>query len=115
VPAEVDVRVGRPPAPARLSAPERGLWDRIVLARRPGWFSGGEEVLESYVTAVTQIQGIEALLRTTAPDTGDEYVKLAHTHRQYVALAANLARTLRLVPSTRLDRTRPQDGDLPVA
>jgi hypothetical protein len=35
-------------------------------------------------------------------------------HRQTVALAAQLANKLRLTPSTRLDKTQPHDGDLPV-
>jgi hypothetical protein len=58
---------------------------------------------------------IEAALRKANPDASAHYERLARTYRQSVALAASLARTLRLVPSTRLDRTRPQDGDLPVA
>jgi hypothetical protein len=112
---EIDVRAGRPAAPERLSAEERARWDKIVLARRPGWFSGAEAILESYVTTVSQIQQIEAALRSTNPGPGDDYQKLARLHRQSVALVVTLATRLRLVPSTRLDRRTPQDGDVPVA
>ena len=41
-PGEIDVRVGRPPAPERLSNEERELWERLTFSRRPGWFSGAE-------------------------------------------------------------------------
>jgi hypothetical protein len=71
--------------------------------------------LESYVTAVSQVRRIEVVLRTTEPGTGERYTKLARLHRQSVALTASLATKLRLVPSSKLDRRTPQDGDLPVA
>src|SRR5262249_46119147 len=61
--AELDVRVGRPPAPERLSDEERELWQRLTFSRRPGWFSGAEAILESYVTTVSQVQRLEAALR----------------------------------------------------
>ena len=112
---EIDVRQGRPAAPERLSQPEKDLWERLTFSRRPGWFSGGEEVLESYVTTVLQVQQLEAVLRKAKPGTGVRYTKLARMHRQSVALAAALAVRLRLTPSTKLDRRTPQDGELPVA
>jgi hypothetical protein len=90
VPADdIDVRLGRPPAPEPLFAEERELWERLTFGRRPGWFTGAEAILESYVVTVTQ--------------------------RQAVALTASLATKLKLVPSSRLDRRTPQDGELPVA
>lgn len=53
----------------------------------------------------------------TAPDgaEGERYAKLARLHRRSVALPVSLATKLRRVPSSRLDRRLPQDGDLPVA
>lgn len=112
---EIDVRLGRPPAPERLSEAERALWERLIYSRRPGWFSGAEEVLESYVVAVSQVQRIEAALRKAKPGVSERYQKLLRMHRQAVALTASLATKLKLVPSSRLDRRTPQDGELPVA
>jgi hypothetical protein len=51
--SEVDVRLGRPEAPERLSAEERKLWDKLTHSRRPGWFSGGENILETYCVTVS--------------------------------------------------------------
>jgi hypothetical protein len=31
---EIDVRLGRPPAPERLSDEERALWEKLTFARR---------------------------------------------------------------------------------
>jgi hypothetical protein len=62
---EIDVRQGRPGAPERLFAEERELWKKLVSTRRPGWFSGGEELLEAYVTTVIQLQKIEACMWRT--------------------------------------------------
>jgi hypothetical protein len=67
--AEIDVRLGRPPAPERLSADERALWDKLTHSRRPNWFAGGEELLEAYVATVIQLQQIEAALRKVKPGT----------------------------------------------
>lgn len=115
VPPDVlDVRRARPPAPERLSKEERERWDQLVGTRRPSWFAGSDAILESYIIRVTQMQRLEAALRKVDPGTGDRYQKLARTHRQTVALAASLAVKLRLVPSTRLDKRTPQDGELPV-
>ena len=111
---EIDVRLGRPLPPETLTDEEKGLWQRLVDSRRPQWFSGSEPTLESYVTAVSQVRRIEAVLRNTEPGTGERYTKLARLHRQSVALTASLATKLRLVPSSRLDRRTPQDGELPV-
>jgi hypothetical protein len=62
VPAEeIDVRRGRPPAPERLSDQE-ALWDKLTFSRRPGWFAGSEEILESYVCTTAQVQQLEAAL-----------------------------------------------------
>jgi hypothetical protein len=43
---EIDVRRGRPPALQRLSDKGRALWEKLTNSRRPGWFSGAENVLE---------------------------------------------------------------------
>src|SRR5215469_8452578 len=105
VPAgEIDVRLGRPPAPERLSDEERELWERLAFSRRPGWFSGAEAILESYVCTIVHVQKIEAALRKAKPGTGERYQKLARAHRQSVALAASLATRLRLTPSSKLDK-----------
>jgi len=112
--AELDVRVGRPPAPKRLSKEERALWEKLTFSRRPGWFSGAEAILESYVTTVSQVQRLAAALRKAKPGISERYQKLVRVHRQSVALAASLATKLRLVPSSKLDRRTPQDGELPV-
>jgi hypothetical protein len=112
--AELDVRVGRPAAPERLSAEERELWEKLTFSRRPGWFSGAESLLESYVTTVSQVQRLEAALRKAKPGVGERYQRLARLHRQSVALAATLATRLRLTPSSKLDKSQPTDGELPV-
>jgi hypothetical protein len=54
--SEIDVRRGRPPAPERLSDEERALWENLTFSRRPGWFSGAESLLESYVTTAIHRQ-----------------------------------------------------------
>jgi hypothetical protein len=112
---EIDVRLGRPPAPERLSDEERALWEKLTFSRRPGWFAGAEAILESYVTTVSQVQRLEAALRKAKPGTSDRYQRLARMHRQSVALAATLATRLRLTPSSKLDKSQPTDGDMPVA
>jgi hypothetical protein len=115
VPAvDLDVRVGRPPAPEALSETERALWEKLALSRRPGWFSGAEAILESYVMTISQVQGLEASLRKAKPGTGTRYQKLARMHRQAVALAAMLATRLRLTPHSKLDKNQPTDGNMPV-
>jgi hypothetical protein len=114
-PDEIDVRRGRPVPPERLTAEERELWERLTFARRPGWFTGAEAILESYVCTTMQVQEFEAALRKARPVAGARYAKLARMHRQAVVLAASLATKLKLVPSSRLDRRTPQDGELPVA
>src|SRR5215469_564898 len=74
VPAgEIDVRLGRPPAPERLSEEERELWQRLTFSRRPGWFSGAESLLESYVTMAIHCQRLEAALRKAKPGTSERY------------------------------------------
>src|SRR5262245_61258731 len=116
VPAgEVDVRRGRPPAPERLSDEERALWERLTFSRRPGWFSGAESLLESFVTTTLHCQRLEAALRKAKPGTSERYQRLARTHRQAVALAATLATRLRITLHAKLDKSQPTDGDMPVA
>jgi hypothetical protein len=116
VPAEeMDVRRGRPPAPERLSEAERALWDKLTFSRRPGWFAGAETLLESFVTTTIQCQQIEAALRKAKPGTSERYAKRMRMHRQSVALAATLGTRLRLTPHSKLDKSQPTDGDLPVA
>ena len=69
---EIDVRLGRPPAPERrLSDEERALWEKLTFSRRPGWFSGAESILESYVVTVSQVQRLEAALRKAKPGTSE--------------------------------------------
>ena len=115
VPAdEIDVRLGRPPAPERLSAAERELWEKLTFARRPGWFSGAEGILESYVVTTLHCQRLEAALRKTKPGVSERYQKLARLHRQSTALAATLATRLRLTPHSKLHKSQPTDGELPV-
>jgi hypothetical protein len=103
---EVDVRRGRPPAPERLSAEERDLWERLTFSRRR--FSGPESLLESYVMTVINCQRLEAALRKAKPGTSDRYQRLARLHRQSVALAATLATRLRLTPSSSSISARPR-------
>jgi len=112
--AEIDVRVGRPPASERLSAEERALWEKLAFSRRPGWFSGAESLLESFVTTTLHCQRLETALRKVKPGTSERYQKLARLHRQSTALAASLATRLRLRPSSKLDKRTPTDGELPV-
>src|SRR5262249_665740 len=112
---EIDVRVGRPPAPERLSAEERELWGKLTFARRPGWFSGAEGILESYVVTRLHCQRLEAALRKAKPGTSERYQRLTGLYRQLTALAATLATRLRLTPSSKLDKSQPTDGELPVA
>jgi hypothetical protein len=115
VPAgEIDVRVGRPQAPERLSAEERALWNKLTHSRRPNWFAGGEELLESYVTTVIQPQQIEAALRRTKPGASERYLTLARL-RQSATLVATLATRLRLTPHSKLGKNQPTDGELPVS
>jgi hypothetical protein len=113
--AELDVRVGRPLAPERLSDEERALWEKLTFARRPGWFSGAEALLESYVTMAIHCQRLEAALRKAKPGTSDRYQRLTRMHRQSVGLCATLATRLRLTPSAKLDKRTPTDGELPAA
>src|SRR5262249_5619492 len=114
VPAdEIDVRLGRPPAPERLSAEERALWEKLTFSRRPGWFSGAESLLESYVTTTLHCQRLAAALRKAKPGTSERYQKLTRLHRQLTTLAATLATRLRLTPSSKLDRRTPTDGEAP--
>ena len=94
---------------------ERALWEKLTFSRRPGWFSGAESLLESYVTTAIHCQRLEAALRKAKPSTSDRYQRLARMHRQSVALAASLATRLRLTPSSKLDKRTPTDGELPVA
>ena len=61
-----------------------------------------------------QCRDIEAALHRT-PVADPQYPKLAKLHRLSAALAATLATRLRLTPHSRIDKNRPQDGDLPVA
>jgi len=111
---ETDVRRGRPPAPERLSKTERELWERLTFSRRPGWFLGAETLLESFVITTIQCQEIETALRKAKPVPGPQYQKLARLHRATVALAATLATRLRLTPHSKIHKTQPTDGDLPV-
>jgi hypothetical protein len=115
VPAdEIDVRLGRPPAPERLSDEERALWEKLTFSRRPGWFSGAESLLESFVMTTLHCQRLEAALRKAKPGTSDRYQRLARMHRQSVSLCATLATRLRLTPAAKLDKRTPTDGDAPV-
>jgi hypothetical protein len=85
----------------------------LTFTRRPGWFSGAEAILESYVTTITLLQQIEAALRNAQLGTGTHF-KLLYSRRHSVMLASLLATKLRLTPCTRLDKNQSQDADLPV-
>jgi hypothetical protein len=89
--------------------------ERLTFSRRPGWFAGGEEGVESYVMTVLQVQQLEVALRKARPETNAHYRTLLRLHRQMLALAVSLTVRLRLTSSTKLDRRTPQDGELPVA
>ena len=67
------------------------------------------------MTTTIECQQIEAALRKAKPVSGAPYQKLARLHRATVALATTLASRLRLAPSSKIDKTQTQDGDLPVA
>jgi hypothetical protein len=112
---EIDARRGRPPAPERLSDDERELWDKLTYSRRPGWFAGAENVLETYVVTVSQMQALEEALRKATPGINARYMKLSRIHRQTAGLASLLATRLRLTPGSKLDTRTPTDGELPVA
>jgi hypothetical protein len=116
IPAEgIDVRLGRPLAPERLSGTaERQVWDKLTFSRRPGWFAGAEEILEAYVCTMCDVQELQAALRKAKPVASARYQKRARLHRHTLALALSLAVRLRLTPSTKLDKRTPQDGELPV-
>jgi hypothetical protein len=64
---------------------------------------------------ITQVQRLEAALRKAKPGTGERYEKLTRMHRQSVALASSLATRLRLTPHSKLHKSQPTDGDLPVS
>jgi hypothetical protein len=112
--AEIDVRLGRPPPPERLSQPEKDLWQRLVSSRRPQWFSGRLEILETYVVTISQVQRLEVALRKAPAGIGERYLRLLRAHRQAAGLASLLATRLRLTPGSKLDTRTPTDGDLPV-
>jgi hypothetical protein len=86
----------------------------LTLSRRPGWFAGAEQILETYVVTIMQVRFLEAELRKTEFNT-PAYKQLLRLHHKTVALASSLAIRLRLVPSSRLDKNQPHDGDNPVA
>ena len=71
-------------------------------------------MLETYITLIFQVQQIEVALRKAKPGTSERYQKLARTHRQLATLAAMLATRLRLTPHSKLHKSQPTDGDLPV-
>jgi hypothetical protein len=114
-PVEIDARFERPPPPDRLSEREKELWRKLVDSRRPGWFRGGEELLESYVLTTMQTQQIEAELRLRKPSSEPDYQRLARLHRQCVAQTSLLATRLRLTPGSRIDKSQPQVGEVPMA
>jgi hypothetical protein len=114
---DIDVRQsgGRPPPPDRLSADEAALWQQLVSSRRPGWFSGSETTLETFVTTTLQVRQIEVTMRRLKPGTEGRFAKLARLHRQTVAQASLLAVRLRLTPGARIDKSQPQVGDVPLS
>jgi hypothetical protein len=70
--------------------------------------------LESFVMTTIQSRQTEAALRKAKPGTGERDQKLARIHRQSVALAAALATRPRLTRHSKLDKSQPTDGELPV-
>jgi hypothetical protein len=113
VPIAIDVRAERPAPPAHFTEQERELWNQLTAARRPGWYGGALELLESYCTLAIRCRQLEAALRKldAAAPRAD---RLARQHRQTLALAASLAGRLRLTPNSRLDRRQRQEGDDPM-
>jgi hypothetical protein len=110
VPVAIDVRAERVPPPAHFTEQERQLWNQLTAVRRPGWYGGALELLESYCTLSVRCRQLEAALRrldAAAPQAD----RLARQHRQALALAASLAGRLRLTPNSRLDRRLRQEGD----
>jgi hypothetical protein len=114
-PVSIDVRLGRPPAPDRLTSEERELWERLTFARRPGWFIGSEDLLAEYCISITHVRRVSAAVAKARPGTGERYVSLMRQRRQLLDTAGVLATRLRLTPSSKLDKRTPQDGNLPVA
>jgi hypothetical protein len=110
----VNVRAERPAPPRELSDAEKELWQRIVRSRRPGWFSGSEAILRSYVLSTVHCQQLEAQLRAMTPGATGPYERLARLHRQAVTQCASLARGLRLMVSSRVDQHVRHDGDAPL-
>jgi hypothetical protein len=49
-PVPIDARVGRPPGPEHLSGHAKELCQKLTFSRRPGWFSGSEDLLAAYVS-----------------------------------------------------------------
>jgi hypothetical protein len=79
IPAEgIDVRLGRPPAPERLSEAERALGDKLTFSRRPGWFSALRKTwrpTSAYVCTMCDVQELEAELRKAKPVASSRYQK----------------------------------------
>src|SRR5262249_47501183 len=112
VPAdEIDVRVGRPQAPERLSAEERDLWEQLTFSR-PLVFGC------RIASGILRDDGLASAAPGGRAAQGkarrERYQRLARLHRQSVALAATLATRLRLTPSAKLDKRTPTDGELPI-
>jgi hypothetical protein len=114
-PVPIDARVGRPPAPEHLSGHAKELWQKLTFSRRPGWFSGSEDLLAAYVATVMQVRPLDRALSKMKPSTSERYVALMRQWRQVLDTAGTLGTRLRLTPSSKLDKRTPQDGNLPVA
>ena len=99
------VRVGRPAAPERLSAEERALWERLTFSRRPGWFAGAEEILESYVTTALQVQQIA--LRKAEPASARHTIAIRDLVNALASQSAVNPRPLGTPSQRRPSRRRP--------
>jgi hypothetical protein len=100
--SEVDVRLGRPAPPERLSSQERELWEKLTHSHRPGWFVGAEELLESYASTMVYVQQIEAALRKTKPSTGEWHActgSLSHWQPRWRRVTADASFEARQEPA----------------
>jgi hypothetical protein len=100
---------GLPRCPQRRSA--RGGGPRLRPLIRPGWFSGAESLLESYVTTAVQVQRIEAALRKAPPAGGRPG---GHAGVAAAADAINEARQAHARgrrPTRRLTKRRPRRAE----
>jgi hypothetical protein len=113
-PLVVDVRQERPAPPSRLSDEGKALWRDLVDSRRAGWFNGSEAALESYCVAVLNCRKLEAALQQGGPGVDARFEKISRLLRSSVQQATMLARGLRLLPISSIDKRQPPDSPQPI-